>query len=97
MIVGVNEFAIPEKLQVPLLHVDEAGARHQLARLERVRRERDASRVQSTLNAVREAASKPRENLMPHLIDAVNAYATLGEIMGVLRQVWGEYREEAIV
>jgi methylmalonyl-CoA mutase N-terminal domain/subunit len=49
------------------------------------------------LNAIREAAQKPRENLMPYLIDAVKAYATLGEIMGVLRKVWGEYREEAIV
>ncbi|MGB8644001.1 MAG: methylmalonyl-CoA mutase family protein [Anaerolineae bacterium] len=97
VIVGVNEYVIQEKLQVPLLRVDEAGARRQLERLNRVRRERDGARVEATLNAVRAAAKKPKENLMPCLIDAVNAYATLGEIMGILRQEWGEYREEAIV
>ncbi|MGE5141414.1 MAG: methylmalonyl-CoA mutase, partial [Rudaea sp.] len=97
VIVGVNEYEVEEKLEVPLLRVDQAGARRQLERLERVRRERDAERVQATLNAVREAAQKPNENLMPYFVDAVNAYATLGEIMGVLRKVWGEYREESIV
>jgi methylmalonyl-CoA mutase N-terminal domain/subunit len=49
------------------------------------------------LNAIRDAANKPNENLMPHLLDAVNAYATLQEMMDVLRKVWGEYREEAII
>jgi methylmalonyl-CoA mutase N-terminal domain/subunit len=97
VIVGVNEYEVGEKLQVPLLRVDESGARHQLERLNRVRREREGERVASTLAAIREASGRPTANLMPCLIDAVNAYATLGEIMGVLRQVWGEYREEAIV
>jgi methylmalonyl-CoA mutase N-terminal domain/subunit len=97
VIVGVNEYVVGEELKVPLLRVDASGARHQLARLERVRRERDPARVESTLNAIREAALKPRENLMPYFLEAVKAYATLGEIMGVLRKVWGEYREEPIV
>jgi methylmalonyl-CoA mutase N-terminal domain/subunit len=97
IIVGVNEHVVEEELKVPLLRVDESGERRQLERLDRVRRERDSARVNACLNAIQDAAQKPRENLMPHLLDAVNAYATLGEIMGVLRRVWGEYREEAIV
>lgn len=97
IIVGVNEYVTNEELKVPLLRVDEAGARHQLARLERVRRERDGARVQAALDALRAAAAKPNVNLMPLLLDAVNAYATLQEMMDVLRKVWGEYREQAIM
>ncbi|HZQ08113.1 MAG TPA: methylmalonyl-CoA mutase family protein, partial [Anaerolineae bacterium] len=97
IVVGVNEYVTDEQLHVPLLRVDEAGARHQIERLQRVRRERDATRVASTLNAIRDAATRPTENLMPYFLDAVNAYATLQEIMDVLRKVWGEYREEAII
>jgi methylmalonyl-CoA mutase N-terminal domain/subunit len=88
---------VDEELKVPLLRVDESGARHQLERLNRVRRERDGLKVEATLNAVRDAATDGHKNLMPFFIDAVNAFATLGEIMGVLRKVWGEYREEPIV
>lgn len=97
IIVGVNENVVEEELKVPLLRVDETGERRHLERLSRVRRERDSARVQSALEAVRDAALKPRENLMPQLLEAVRAYATLGEIMGELRQVWGEYREESII
>lgn len=97
VIVGVNQFVIDETLKVPLLRVDEAGARHHLARLQRVRAERDNARVGATLRALRHAAQKQNENLMPYLLDAVNAYATLQEMMDVLRQEWGEYREEAII
>ena len=97
VIVGVNEYVVDEELKVPLLRVDESGARHQLERLNRVRRERDGLKVEATLNAVRDAATDGHKNLMPFFIDAVNAFATLGEIMGVLRKVWGEYREEPIV
>lgn len=97
IIVGVNDYVSDEKISVPLLRVDEAGARHHLERLNRVRQERDGTQVNATLNAVREAAKKPNENLMPHLIEAVNAYATLQEMMDVLREEWGEYVEPAIV
>ncbi len=97
IIVGVNDYVIDEELKVPLLRVDEAGARHQIARLEKIRRERDGARVEATLNAIREAAKNENVNLMPLFIDAVNAYATLGEIMNVLRKVWGEYKEPVIV
>lgn len=97
VIVGVNDFVVEEELKVPLLRVDEAGARHQIARLQKVRRERDGLKVEAALNAIRDAAKKERANLMPLFIDAANAYATLGEMMDVLRKVWGEYREQAIV
>lgn len=97
IIVGVNEYVIDEHLQVPLLRVDEAGARRQKERLARIRRERDGEKVAAALNAIRDAAQKPSENLMPYFIHAVNAYATLQEMMDVLRKVWGEYREEAII
>jgi len=97
IIVGVNEYVAEEQLKVPLLRVDEAGARHHIARLNRVRAERDNARVEKTLNALRAAARKANENLMPYLLDAVNAYATLQEMMDTLRQEWGEYQEPAIV
>jgi len=93
----VNEYVTDEELKVPLLRVDEAGARHHIARLNRVRAERDSVRVGETLNAIHDAARKPNGNLMPHLIDAANAYATLQEMMDTLRQEWGEYQEPAIV
>lgn len=97
IIVGVNEYVTDETLKVPLLRVDEAGARHHIARLNRVRAERDNARVGETLNALRAAARDANENLMPYLLDAVNAYATLQEMMDTLRQEWGEYQEPAIV
>jgi methylmalonyl-CoA mutase N-terminal domain/subunit len=97
IIVGVNEYVTDEPVRVPLLRVDEAGAKHHLERLARVRRERDGARVGSTLDAIRDAACRPNQNLMPFFLDAVNAYATLQEMMDVLRNVWGEHREEPII
>jgi methylmalonyl-CoA mutase N-terminal domain/subunit len=97
VIVGVNDYVVQEELKVPLLRVDEAGAQRQIARLEKIRRERDGAKVGACLDAIRDAAQQERANLMPPFIAAVNAYATLGEIMDVLRQVWGEYKEPVIV
>ena len=97
VIVGVNDYVVQEELKVPLLRVDEAGAQRQIARLQRIRRERDGVKVGACLDAIRDAAKKERANLMPPFIAAVNAYATLGEIMDVLRKAWGEYKEPVIV
>ncbi len=97
VIVGVNDFVVDEELKVPLLRVDEAGARHQVQRLQRARAERDAAAVQATLAAIGDAARQDNANLMPLFIDAVKEYATLGEIMDVLRKAWGEYKEPVIV
>ena len=76
--------------------MDPEGYERQVARLERVRRERDNERVGVTLEALRQAA-QGTENTMPYILDCVRAYATLGEIMGVFREVFGEYREPTII
>lgn len=97
IIVGVNDYIVEEDLRVPLLRVDEAGAQRQIARLQRIRRERDNVKVGACLDAIRDAAKRENVNLMPLFIEAVKAYATLGEIMDVLRRVWGEYKEPVII
>ena len=100
-IVGVNRYADPDEvLAIPLLQVPADSLRRQLARLERVRRERDAVAVAAALGGLREAAARPESsetNLMPHFLRCAEAYATLGEICGVLREVFGEYREPVAV
>ena len=91
-VVGVNDYLTDEHVTIPLLEIDREGERRQRERLARVRRERDNELVAQRLEALREAA-QGTENLMPHILDAVRAYATLGEICGVFREVFGEYRE----
>jgi methylmalonyl-CoA mutase N-terminal domain/subunit len=71
-----------------------------MARLERTRRERNPAAVEAALHGLREAAARPgssESNLMPHFIRGATAYATLGEMCGVLRGVFGEYREPVAV
>jgi len=100
-IVGVNAFVDPdEKLEIPLLEVSEASKQRHLQRLARVRRERDTAALQQALSHLRDRASRPgssEANLMPALLECANAYATLGEMCGVLRGVFGEYREPVAV
>jgi methylmalonyl-CoA mutase N-terminal domain/subunit len=95
VIVGVNGYQMDEEVKVPTLYVDPAKEKIHLDRLNRVRRERDQSRTQQTLDALRKAA-EGTENLMPYLIDCSNAYATMGEMMGVFREVFGEYTEAPV-
>jgi methylmalonyl-CoA mutase N-terminal domain/subunit len=100
-IVGVNAYIDErEETAVPVLEVPQGSLERQLVRLERTRRERDASAVEAALNGLRDAASRPgssETNLMPHFIRGAQAYATLGEMCGVLRGVFGEYREPVAV
>ncbi len=92
IIVGVNEFQIEEEEQaMDLEEVTEEDERRQIDRLESVREERDDEVVEERLAAVRDAAQS-EQNLMPPLIDAVKAYATVGEICNVLRDEFGEYK-----
>ena len=92
IVVGVNRFET-EGLQIPeLLRVDPAVTEKQLQRLAALRERRDGGAVARALERIREAAESD-ENMMPLLIDAVEAYATVGEICDVLRDAWGEYRE----
>jgi len=95
-VVGVNDYLTGEHVAIPLLEMDREGERRQRERLARVRRERDNELVTQRLEALREAAQST-ENLMPYILDAVRAYATLGEICGVFREVFGEYREPVIL
>jgi methylmalonyl-CoA mutase N-terminal domain/subunit len=96
VVVGVNEYEEKEPIRIPLLEMDPKGYERQVARLERVRRERDGERVGVVLEALRQAA-RGSENTMPYILDCVRAYATLGEVMGVFREVFGEYREPTII
>ena len=95
IIVGVNDYVLDEKVTVPTLYVDPAKERVHLERLERVRRERDNERVGITLSAL-DAAARGSQNTMPYLLDCARAYCTLGEIMGVFRNAFGEYTEIAM-
>ena len=97
IIVGVNEYVDPdEKVRIPILQMDPQGYQRQVKRLEQVRTERDAEQVQSSLAALRQAAGG-EANMMPFILDAVRAYATLGEITDVLRQVFGDYQEPTFI
>ncbi|MCH7786660.1 MAG: methylmalonyl-CoA mutase family protein [Chloroflexi bacterium] len=91
IIVGVNDYVGEETLDIPLLRVDAQSERHHLERLNRVRRERDSEAVTVALKRLRDAA-RGSENLMPFILEAVKAYATLGEMMGALKAEWGEYQ-----
>ena len=90
-IVGVNRFQSPGQ-PIELLEIDETAGAHQAARLEALRRRRDNAAVTRALDALRRAAEST-ENTMPLLLDAVRAYATLGEICDALRSVFGGYQE----
>jgi methylmalonyl-CoA mutase N-terminal domain/subunit len=96
IIVGVNDYVNTEPLAIPILQFDPDGERRQIARLQQLRRERDSERVGAALHALREAALGTA-NMMPFILDAVRAYATLQEITDVLRQVFGIYQEPVIV
>jgi methylmalonyl-CoA mutase N-terminal domain/subunit len=100
-VVGVNVHAdAAEELAIPLLQVSAASLRAHLGRLARVRRERDGEAVAAALARLRALAERPgstETNLMPALLECANAYATLGEMCGVFRAVFGEYREPIAV
>jgi methylmalonyl-CoA mutase, N-terminal domain len=94
IIVGVNEYVVDEK-PIETLHIDETVARRQADRLRKLRADRSNAEVERRLNSLRHAAAGT-DNLMPHLFEAVKAYATLGEICDALRQPFGVYQEVAI-
>jgi methylmalonyl-CoA mutase N-terminal domain/subunit len=96
IIVGVNEFASEREVPVPILEIDETVAQHQLSKVDRLRRTRSKVSVTRCLDRLRKAAAGT-ENTMPALLDAVRAYATVGEMCDALRDVWGEYQEAAII
>ncbi|MDI9546325.1 MAG: methylmalonyl-CoA mutase family protein [Chloroflexota bacterium] len=97
VVVGVNRFQTDEVFDGELLRVDESVRAEQTARLQRLRATRDNERVHNVLAALEDAAQQPDAALMPLFVDAVEAYATLGEICDALRRVFGEYAPESWV
>jgi methylmalonyl-CoA mutase N-terminal domain/subunit len=95
-IVGVNDFVQSDGPPIEILYIDESTAETQLARLDETRKTRNHDRVERALDALRRAA-RGRENTMPPLLDAVRAYATVGEMCDALREVWGEYEEVPVI
>jgi methylmalonyl-CoA mutase N-terminal domain/subunit len=96
VIVGVNDFVQADDPPIQILYIDESAAERQLAKLEALKRTRDGDRVSRALDALR-AAAEGADNVMPPMLEAVRAYATLGEMCDALREVWGEYEEVAVI
>ena len=96
VIVGVNDFVQADEPPIEILYIDEGAADRQLARLNKLRESRDNGKVLAALDRLR-AASAGTDNVMPHILDAVRAYATLGEMCDALRSVWGEYEEAPVI
>jgi len=97
IIVGLNEYTIEEeKCPIELLRVDPKVEKQQVVKLQKLKRERNNRKVKESLEKLHYSAEKD-ENLMPTIIEAVKAYATLGEITDVLRKVYGEYKELIII
>ncbi len=96
-VVGVNDYLIEGKEHpIELLRVDPKAEEEQLLGLQKLRKERNSRKVEESLSRLHHSAEK-NENLMPVIIDAVKAYATLGEICEVLRKIYGEYRELIVI
>jgi methylmalonyl-CoA mutase N-terminal domain/subunit len=99
IVVGVNDFTQgkEEPIEIPIHTITRESEERHLERLRRVRRSRDQSAVAAALEHLEQAAADGRDNLMPYIVDAVREYATLGEMCNLLRGVYGEYREPALV
>jgi len=95
IVVGVNRFQVEEELKLDRMRVDPAVGERQSARLRALRERRDNEKVSSALSRL-ENAARGDDNLLPFILDAVEKYATLGEICGVMRQVFGEYQASTL-
>lgn len=94
ILVGVNEFVNPdEKVEIEILEIDPKVEQEQIERLQKLRKERDNIRVRETLDALRKAC-EGTDNLIPYIMDCVKAYATEGEIIQTMKEVFGEYKEK---
>jgi methylmalonyl-CoA mutase N-terminal domain/subunit len=95
-IVGVNVYQEDKPLRIPLLELDSAGYQRQMRRLEELRAQRDNGRVGQAMDRLRIAA-QGTENTMPHILEAVRSYATLGEIVALMKEVFGVYEESTVI
>ena len=96
VIVGVNRFRSEQQEPIELMVVDEKAGENQRAAFGRLRASRDAEQLHRSLERLRESA-QGRENLLPAILESVEALATVGEISDSLRSVYGEYRESVII
>jgi methylmalonyl-CoA mutase, N-terminal domain len=96
IIVGVNEFILEEEAPPKILKIDPSVEKTQVENLRKVKMSRDVKNVEACLKKIKEVA-QTNENLMPHILEAVRVYASVGEIMGTLREVWGEYHDPRIL
>lgn len=96
IIVGINKFQIEEEDQKGLLKVDPAVGERQVEKLNRLKENRDNEKVKQTLDTLTKACNS-NENVMPYILEAVESYATLGEICGVMRVVFGEYKQAVMI
>jgi methylmalonyl-CoA mutase, N-terminal domain len=96
IVVGVNDLVQENGPPLEILYIDDTASETQLARLQSLRNSRDGDRVLRALDRLR-AAAATRENLMGPILDAVRAYATVGEMCDALRDVWGEYEEVPVI
>jgi methylmalonyl-CoA mutase N-terminal domain/subunit len=96
IVVGVNDFVQEDEPPIAVLYIDESASEKQLAKLERLKKTRDAGAVGRALDRLR-AAARATDNVMPPILDAVRAYATVGEMCDALRDVWGEYEEVPVI
>ena len=96
VVVGVNRFQIEEEAPVNVLRIDPALEEAQVQRVRALRARRDANLTTNALSRLEQAANTD-ENLLPHILACVEAYATVGEISNTLRRVWGEYRETSTI
>jgi methylmalonyl-CoA mutase N-terminal domain/subunit len=97
VVVGINKFQMEEKKPQELLRVDPAVRQLQIEKLSKVKARRNASRVRSALEQLREGAKQKGVNLLPLILEAVKEYATLGEICQLLREEFGEHRETIVL
>jgi methylmalonyl-CoA mutase, N-terminal domain len=95
-VVGVNRFTVDEEKPIPTLHIDESLERKQVERVRALRARRDPQSWQDSLKKIEDAA-RSGANLMPHIVAAVEANATVGEISDTLRKVFGEYKEAVVI
>ena len=96
LVVGVNEFTVDEETPIDILRIDPRLESEQVARVREVRQKRDQARCSNALNRLQNAA-RGSDNLMPYILESVRAYATEGEIMNTLIEVFGIYTERAVV
>src|SRR5256714_1196409 len=96
IVVGVNDFVAEKDREIPTLRIDPQIEREQIARVQALRAKRDTGRAKSALDELQRRA-RISENLLPAILGAVEAYATVGEISDALRQVFGEYQESVVI